>query len=101
MRRVLTAEIAAFAEDLHRANRVELRFDVAVEAIEAAGPGCRVVCAGGEAVEADLVIAGIGIERAIGLARNAGIATDGGIIVDEFGRTDAPDVFAAGDVAIA
>ena len=32
------------------------------------------------------------------LAEHAGLALEGGIVVDEFGRTSAPDVYAAGDV---
>ncbi|HJU18283.1 MAG TPA: FAD-dependent oxidoreductase [Stellaceae bacterium] len=98
MRRVLPPDLAGFVEDLHRARGVELRFGVAITAIRPDGPGQCVVCADGE-IAADLVFAGIGIERAIGLAVAAGIATDGGILVDEFGRTDRPHIFAAGDVA--
>jgi NADPH-dependent 2,4-dienoyl-CoA reductase/sulfur reductase-like enzyme len=99
MRRVFTPEVAAFAEELHRAEGVDLRFETGVEAIERAAHRYRILCAGGEIVEADLVVAGIGMERAVELALAAGIETDGGIVVDEFGKTSAPEVFAAGDVA--
>jgi 3-phenylpropionate/trans-cinnamate dioxygenase ferredoxin reductase component len=99
MRRVFTPEIAEFAENLHRSEGVELRFRTGVEAIERVAHGQRILCAGGEVVEADLVVAGIGMERAVELALAAGIAVEGGILVDEFGRTSAADVFAAGDVA--
>ncbi|HEV2302986.1 MAG TPA: NAD(P)/FAD-dependent oxidoreductase, partial [Stellaceae bacterium] len=97
MRRVFTPEIAAFAEALHRASGVELRFSIAVAAIEERPAGFRVVCAGGETIEADLVVAGIGIERGLEIAAVSGIETDGGIVVDEFARTSAEHVFAAGD----
>jgi 3-phenylpropionate/trans-cinnamate dioxygenase ferredoxin reductase component len=99
MRRVFTPEVALFAEELHRQHGVALRFEVGVEAIERGARGTRVVCAGGEVVEADLVIAGVGMERAIELALSAGIESDGGILCDECGKTSAPGVYAAGDVA--
>lgn len=99
MRRVFIPEIAEFAEALHRASGVELRFSIAVAGIEERPTGFRVVCAGGETIEADLVVAGIGIERGLEIAAVSGIETDGGIVVDEFARTSAEHVFAAGDVA--
>lgn len=49
--------------------------------------------------EFDAVVAGIGVRPNISLAEGAGITVDDGILVDEFLRTDAKDVFAAGDVA--
>ena len=47
---------------------------------------------------ADLVIAGVGMQRDLALAEAAGLSLEGGIVVDEFGRTSAPDIYAAGDV---
>ena len=56
------------------------------------------VCRDGETFTADLVIAGVGMQRNLALAEAAGLTLEGGIVVDEFGRTSAPDVYAAGDV---
>lgn len=50
-------------------------------------------------IEADAVVAGLGILPAVGLAEKAGLRTDNGILVDERLRTSAPGIFAAGDVA--
>jgi NADPH-dependent 2,4-dienoyl-CoA reductase/sulfur reductase-like enzyme len=47
----------------------------------------------------DGVVAGIGVTPNTGLARAAGIQVGDGVRVDEFLRTSAPDVYAAGDVA--
>ncbi len=105
MRRAFTPEIALFAESLHREHGVELYFEVGIEAIERGAHRSRIVCAGGEIIEADLVIAGVGMERSLELALAAGIECDGAILCDEFGRTRragrsaVEDVFAAGDVA--
>ncbi len=48
--------------------------------------------------DADLVVAGIGVEPRVELARDAGLEVDGGIRVDAHLRTSAPGIFAAGDV---
>ena len=48
-------------------------------------------------VEADFVLAGIGIVPNCELAEAAGLACDNGISVDEYGATSDPDIFAAGD----
>ena len=99
MGRTVSPEGARFMEHLHRDAGVTLRFGETVEAIEARGRHqYAVLCGDGSVVEADLVVAGIGMERNLTLAEQAGIAIDRGIEVDEFGRTSATDVFAAGDV---
>jgi NADPH-dependent 2,4-dienoyl-CoA reductase/sulfur reductase-like enzyme len=42
---------------------------------------------------------GVGVRPRTALAEASGIAVDRGILVNEYFRTSAPDVFAAGDVA--
>ena len=55
----------------------------------------------GEKIPADLVIISIGAKPNIKLAKEAGINTEerGGIWVDEYLRTNIPDIFAVGDCA--
>src|SRR5262249_10357402 len=53
----------------------------------------------GRRVQADLVVAGVGITPNIELAQAAGLKTGNGIIVDTLLQTSDPDIFAAGDVA--
>jgi len=51
-------------------------------------------------LDADIVVAGLGIVPNVELAEAAGLKVDNGIVVDEHGRVDGrDDVFAAGDVA--
>lgn len=45
------------------------------------------------------ILASVGSEPRTELAADAGLRIDGGIQVDGFGRTSAPDIYAAGDVA--
>ena len=54
----------------------------------------------GTTIEADAIVAGLGIVPATDLAEAAGLEVDDGILVDEYGRAGGrDDVFAAGDVA--
>src|SRR5690606_18981491 len=92
--RVLGERIGAAFADLHRANGVDLRLGVKVEEISG---GVRL--ADGTRVEADAVIAGIGVEPDTRLAAAAGLQVDDGVLVDASLRTSDPDIFAAGDVA--
>jgi NADPH-dependent 2,4-dienoyl-CoA reductase/sulfur reductase-like enzyme len=54
---------------------------------------------GGQRVEADLAIAGVGAKPAVELAEGAGLANNDGVLVDERLRASHPDVYAAGDNA--
>jgi NADPH-dependent 2,4-dienoyl-CoA reductase/sulfur reductase-like enzyme len=53
----------------------------------------------GNELDTQLVIVDQGAEPQVELAEAAGLAIDDGIVVDEFGRTSDPHVWAAGDVA--
>jgi 3-phenylpropionate/trans-cinnamate dioxygenase ferredoxin reductase component len=99
MGRSVSPEGAAFIEKLHRQAGVALHFGVIVDAIESSGPGQLCVhCRDAQRFAAEVVIAGVGMQRNLTLAEHAGLVLEGGIVVDELGRTSAPDVYAAGDV---
>jgi 3-phenylpropionate/trans-cinnamate dioxygenase ferredoxin reductase subunit len=57
-----------------------------------------VVCADGRAFAADLVVIGVGAVPNDALAQAAGLEVANGVVVDAFGRTGDPAIFAAGDV---
>lgn len=67
--------------------------------VERKGSQFLVRTSGGQDVQADLVIVGIGIRPNIELAEQAGIVTGDGIIVNEYLQTSHPDIYAAGDNA--
>lgn len=53
----------------------------------------------GRRIDCDMVVLGIGVQPNVELAQQAGIACDNGVLTDSLGRTNAPNVFAIGDVA--
>jgi len=99
LQRVLGPAVGAVYRDLHREHGVDLRLGLGVEGFEGRGTVERVRLADGTAVEADLVVVGIGVTPRVELAEQAGLDVDGGIVVDERLETSAPGIFAAGDVA--
>ena len=99
LQRVTSQQISDFFEGVHRAEGVEILTRTGVHGFTQ-GPGGTVVVntAGGD-IEADLVIAGIGILPEQEVAQAAGLVCENGIVVDEFARASDPDVYAIGDCA--
>jgi 3-phenylpropionate/trans-cinnamate dioxygenase ferredoxin reductase component len=98
---VLGGEAGGFYRDVHADHGVRWRLGAGVAAFEGAGAVERVRLGDGSAVECDFVAVGVGVRPRAGLAALAGLAVGDGVLVDDRLRTDAPGVFAAGDVAAA
>jgi NADPH-dependent 2,4-dienoyl-CoA reductase/sulfur reductase-like enzyme len=96
--RVAAPELGEYLAQLHRAKGVDLKTGVKVTAIEDTGNELRILLDGAPSVSADYAAIGIGAQPNIELAQAAGIEIRDGIIVDEFGRSSDPAIFAAGDV---
>ena len=99
LERVLGEEMGAVCGALHAENGVHLRCGVSIETIGLTDNGALIRTRAGESIEADAVIVGIGIVPNDDLAKASDITCGNGIRVDEFCRTDAPGIYAAGDVA--
>jgi 3-phenylpropionate/trans-cinnamate dioxygenase ferredoxin reductase subunit len=97
MNRVVAPEVSAFFESEHRAQGVKLHCNTGVAAFEGDSAVREVVCVDGRRFPADVVVIGAGIVPVTQLAADAGITCDNGIVVDEYCRTSAADVYAAGD----
>ena len=96
--RVTTPAMSGFYHDLHTGKGVDIRTGFRAESfLGANGRLAAVVGPGGEEVAADLAVIGIGIVPNVELAETAGIDCANGIVVDEYTRTNAPNVHATGD----
>jgi len=94
--RVLGEEVGKWIQSLHEAHGVRFHLGTTAKAIEAD----RVILGDGSEVPADLVVLGVGVWPNVALAEAARLEVDQGIVVDEFLRTSAMGIFAAGDVAV-
>jgi rubredoxin---NAD+ reductase len=59
----------------------------------------QVCLANGEVLEVDVVLSAVGLQAEIRLAQAAQIKTERGIVLDPYGQTSAPEVYAIGDCA--
>ena len=99
LERVLGPELGAIYRDIHVEHGVDFIGGASVEAIEGEGRVEAVRLAGDRRIEADFVVVGVGIAPRVELAREAGLEVDNGIAVDQWLRTSAERVYAAGDAA--
>jgi 3-phenylpropionate/trans-cinnamate dioxygenase ferredoxin reductase component len=99
LERVLGPELGALYRDIHVEHGVDFIGAASVEGIEGEGRVEAVRLAGDRRIEADFVVVGVGIAPRVELAREAGLDLDNGIVVDQWLRTSAERVYAAGDAA--
>jgi 3-phenylpropionate/trans-cinnamate dioxygenase ferredoxin reductase subunit len=99
LERALGREAGEFYAQLHRDHGVTLHTGVAVAGVEGEGRVERVLLADGRALDADLLVCGLGALPRTALAERAGLAVENGILCDERLETSVPGIFAAGDVA--
>jgi 3-phenylpropionate/trans-cinnamate dioxygenase ferredoxin reductase component len=96
--RALAGDIAGSLERLHRDHGADIRLNCSVSRFEGTTRLERVQLTDGRVLEVSAAVIGVGIAPNDELARAAGLAVDNGILVDEYGHTSHPDIFAAGDV---
>ena len=95
MERILGPELGLLVRALHEEHGVIFHLQETAIAVE----GRQIKLRGGSALEADLVVAGVGVRPRVELAEAAGLRVDRGVIVDAYLETSSPGIFAAGDIA--
>lgn len=100
--RVCHKLIAERIQSLHEAEGVTFQLSTNLQQIEVAptNDSGAIVATNRGKIDADLIIAGIGILPNDDLARQAGLDCDHGICCDLFCRTSDPHIYATGDVAV-
>ncbi|OSP54173.1 NAD(P)/FAD-dependent oxidoreductase [Pseudoruegeria sp. SK021] len=99
LQRVAAPETSDYFRTLHRSHGVDLREGIGLHRLTGTDSGAvsGADLTDGTFLPVDMVIVGVGITPATELAAQAGLAMDNGILVDAFGRTSDPLVWAAGD----
>tara|TARA_B100000575_G_scaffold293829_1_gene306611 strand:+ start:3929 stop:5164 length:1236 start_codon:yes stop_codon:yes gene_type:complete len=99
--RVASPVLSEHCAALHRRHGIQLHLGTATQDIKTdiSGRITAVHLAGGQKLDTQLVLAGIGIVPDTALAEAAGLAVDNGIVTDADYRTSNPHISAIGDVA--
>ena len=95
MEKILGPDFSRLVQAIHEEHGVIFHLRNTASGVE----GKRMTLSDGSVLEADLIVAGVGVRPRIGLAEAAGLKTDRGVAVDRFLETSAPGIFAAGDIA--
>ena len=97
--RVFPVDLSRFLVDYYRKQGITMQMGDSADKVESRKGKFVVHTQQAGQIEADAVIAGLGIVPSIELAQQAGLAIDDGIVVDDHLRTSQVDIHAAGDVA--
>jgi apoptosis-inducing factor 3 len=95
MERILGPQMGDFVRSLHEEHGVLFHLDETATAID----GKRVKLEGGDTLDADLIVVGIGVRPRLELAEKAGLETDRGIVVNQYLEASELGIYAAGDIA--
>ncbi|WP_349437333.1 FAD-dependent oxidoreductase [Pararhizobium sp. A13] len=99
LNRVAAEPTASYFRRLHSSQGVDIREGTGLAGLKPDGAAIMATLADGPKLTIDAVVVGIGVRPNAALAEAAGLATDGGIVVDEFGKSSDPSIWAAGDCA--
>jgi 3-phenylpropionate/trans-cinnamate dioxygenase ferredoxin reductase subunit len=97
--RVLGGELGQIVSAVHRDHGVDMIFEDVVTRFEGEGRVERVLTKLGRRVDCDFAVVGVGVEPVVDFLADSGVEIGNGILVDEYCRTNVPEIYAAGDVA--
>lgn len=96
--RVFSPEISAFFDNYYSSRGVHVVKNTGVDALNGTGSVRSAKLSNGQEIACDLVVAGIGVTPATGTFEH-NLRVENGFVVNEFLETEAPGIYAAGDVA--
>jgi NADPH-dependent 2,4-dienoyl-CoA reductase/sulfur reductase-like enzyme len=96
---IFPRDLSHFLNDYYREKGVEVMTGETAASIQKQGDRLMIHTGSGRELEADGVVAGIGIRPNLDLAKEAGLKVNNGINVNEHLETSVPEIYAAGDVA--
>ena len=100
LKRVTSERVGDYFRKLHEENGVKIKEGVEIQDFLFEGKTFKgVLTSHGETISGDFIIAGIGIKPNSKIAEESGLLVENGILVDEYCRTNDPNIFAAGDCA--
>jgi NADPH-dependent 2,4-dienoyl-CoA reductase/sulfur reductase-like enzyme/nitrite reductase/ring-hydroxylating ferredoxin subunit len=95
MAKVLGPEVGRYIQTLHESHGVTFHLETTVASVA----GTTYTLANGQQLQADFLVAGVGVRPSVQLAQRAGLQVEDGVVVDEYLQTSAAGVYAAGDIA--
>ena len=102
--RILGEEVGMFFKRLHESNGISFRLETSIQSlVEKDGQAVGVELKGGEILPADFVLMGVGVKPATAFLEKSGFKLnerDKAVLVDETLKTEKPDIYAAGDIAL-
>ncbi len=96
--RILPPDLSRWMRSYYEGKGVSFRLGSGVDRLVGRGK-VEAVEVGAEILPCDLVVVGVGMDPCDGIAGDAGLAVSDGILVDTYGETSHPHIYAAGDVA--
>lgn len=97
LQRVTAPELSEFYTRVHNEEGVAVHTNMSITRIVGSTQVESVLCANGISFPADIVVIGVGVNPNVELAEAAGITVENGIVIDQFCRTNDPNIVAAGD----
>lgn len=102
LERVVPEAMSTWLHHVYADEGVTVLAGVTPDALSGEGDVERVRLSNGDTLDIDLVVMGVGIRLNTGLAESLSLTTRSGdqaVVVNEYLRTDDPDIYAAGDIA--
>jgi len=98
--RIFGEQVGGRIKRSHEQHGVVFHLETTVGEITGAEAVAGVKLADGSAIEADCVVIGVGIRPAVDFLEGSGLVADGAVPVNAQLQTEAPGIFAAGDIAL-